>query len=155
MYRFFPSVFWNKGYPNRNEIVEQVEKVWKTYGLEARTKFDYRVNSVRDSGNERWIINDTSNGTFDGVIAAIGSCSDPKMPHIQDQEKFKGKIYHSSELDGKDVKGKTVLIIGGGASAVEAMEFVAKSDAKKAKILARVSTVSPWHHCGNPSLMEE
>ena len=55
------------------------------------------------------------------------------------RSRFKGKIFHSSELDGKDVKDKNVIIIGGGASAVEAMEFVAKSKAKKTKILARVS----------------
>ena len=48
MYRFFPTVFWRKGYPSRKEIVEQVEKVWKTYNLEPKTKFDYKVNSVRE-----------------------------------------------------------------------------------------------------------
>lgn len=53
------------------------------------------------------------------------------------QEKFKGEIYHSSQLDGKDVKGKNVLIIGGGASAVEALEFAAHQKVKKAKILSR------------------
>jgi len=139
MYRFFPTVFWNKGYPNRDEILEQVEKVWKQYGLEDKTKFDYRVESVRSDGSDRWIVNDISNGKFDGIVAAIGSCGDAKMPHIPGQEKFKGQIYHSSELDGKDVKDKNVLIIGGGASAIEAMEFVTKSKARKTKILARVS----------------
>lgn len=137
MYRFFPSVLWHKGYPSRNEIVAQVRKLWERYGLEPRTKFSTRVTSVRSDGNDRWIINDVSNGKFDGVIAAIGSCGDPKMVTIPGQDKFKGDIYHSSELDGKNVEGKNVLIIGGGASAVEALQFVAHSGAKKAKILAR------------------
>lgn len=139
MYRFFPSVFWSKGYPNRKEIVNQIESVWKQYGLDQRTKFDYKVTSVRPDESGRWIVNDVSNGKFDGVIAAVGSCGDPKAPHIPSQEKYKGQIYHSSELDGKDVKGKTVLIVGGGASAIEAMEFCAHQQAKKAKILSRVS----------------
>lgn len=34
MYRFFPSVHWSTGYPNRKEIVDAVVKLWKTYGLE-------------------------------------------------------------------------------------------------------------------------
>ena len=41
------------------------------------------------------------------------------MPHIPGMDKFKGEIYHSSELTAKDAKGKKVAIIGGGASAVE------------------------------------
>lgn len=139
MYRFFPSVLWKKGYPSRQDIVGQVEQVWKTYGLDQRTKFNYKVNSVRSDENDRWIVNDVSNGKFDGIIAAVGSCGDPKMGHIPGMDRFKGEIYHSSELDGKHVEGKTVLIVGGGASAVEAMEFARKANAKKAKILARVS----------------
>lgn len=138
MYRFFPSVNWGKGYPNRNEIVDQVTKIWKTYGLEEKTRFETKVESVRQDSKGRWIVNDGADGKFDGIIAAIGSCGDPKMANLPGQDKFKGEIYHSSQLDGKDVKGKNVLIIGGGASAVEAMEFVGKQKAKKAKILARV-----------------
>ncbi|GAM84509.1 hypothetical protein ANO11243_025050 [Dothideomycetidae sp. 11243] len=137
MYRFFPTVFWSKGYPKRQEIVDQITKVWEEYDLESRTKFDFKVTKVKSDGFGRWYINDKVNGKFDGVIAAIGSCGDAKMPHLPSQEKFKGEIYHSSELDGKDVTGKNVLIIGGGASAIEAMEFVAKNDVNKVKILAR------------------
>ena len=137
MYRFFPTVFWSKGYPNRNEIVDQVEKVWKTYNLQEKTTFNHKVESVKEDDKGRWIINGNSDEKFDGIIAAVGSCGDPKMPALPGQDKFKGQIYHSSELDGKDVKDKTVLIIGGGASAIEAMEFTTKQKAKKAKILSR------------------
>ena len=38
---------------------------------------------------------------------------------------------------GVDAKDKKVLIIGGGASAVEALEFVAHEEAEKAYVLAR------------------
>ncbi|KAL1305138.1 hypothetical protein AAFC00_002063 [Neodothiora populina] len=137
MYRFFPSVSWSKGYPTQKEIVDEVKKIWETYGLQDKTKFNYKVDSVRKNHHGKWVINDGGHGTFDGIVAAVGSCGDPKMPKIPGQEKFKGDIYHSSRLDGKNVKDKTVLIIGGGASAVEAMEFCAKQGAKKAKILSR------------------
>ncbi len=59
------------------------------------------------------------------------------MPHIPNQEVFKGEIFHSSKLDGKTASGKKVLIIGGGASAVEALEFVVNTDAAKTAVLAR------------------
>lgn len=156
MYRFFPSVFWNKGYPGRKEIVEQVTEIWHRYGLEEKTNFDTKVESVREDGQGRWIVNDISHGKFDGILAAIGSCGDPKMSKLPGQEKFKGDIYHSSQLDGKDVKGKNVLIVGGGASAVEAMEFVAHGKAKKAKILARVGSIPKFMvYSANPCAVRE
>lgn len=124
MYRFHPSVKWSAGYPDRQQIVSQITQLWKRYGLQERTKFNTRVTSVTQDNQGRWIVNDPSNGSFDGIMAAVGSCGDPKMPHMPGQENFKGEVYHSSRLDGKTAQGKKVLIIGGGASAVEALEFV-------------------------------
>lgn len=137
MYRFHPSVHWNKGYPDRKQIVEQITSLWRRYDLEPKTKFNTPVERVYKDFQGRWIINSPSNGHFDGVIAAIGTCGDPKMPNIPGQEHFKGEIWHSSELDGKSAKGKKVIIIGGGASAVEALEFVHASQASHTTILAR------------------
>jgi len=137
MYRFHPSVRWKRGYPDRKQIVSQITQLWKRYGLDERTKFNTRVNSVTQDRQGRWIINDPSNGRFDGVMAAVGTCGEPKMPHIPGQEKFKGDIFHSSRLDGKTAKGKKVLIIGGGASAVEALEFVVHTDVAETNVLAR------------------
>lgn len=99
MYRFHPSVQWKRGYPSRQEIVTQVQKLWRRYGLHERTRFDTKIDKVyREDG--KWIVNDPSLGKFDGVIVAIGTCGAPKMPHIQGMETFKGDIYHSSELTG-------------------------------------------------------
>ena len=137
MYRFHPSVKWRKGYPDRQQIVSQVTELWHRYELEDKTKFDTKVEKVYKDDKGRWIINDPSNGRFDGVMACIGTCGDPKMPHIPGQESFNGEIYHSSHLDGKQAKGKKVIIIGGGASAVEALEFVAHENAEKTNVLAR------------------
>lgn len=59
------------------------------------------------------------------------------MAHLPDQEKFHGDIFHSSQLDGKTAKDKKILIIGGGASAVEALEWAVNTGADKIKVLAR------------------
>ena len=137
MYRFHPSVNWSAGYPDRQQIVSQIRQLWLRYGLRERTKFNTPVTSVTQDNHGLWIINDDSNGRYDGVIAAVGSCGDPKMPPLRGQENFKGEVYHSSRLDGKTAQGKKVLIIGGGASAVEALEFVVHTGAKSTSVLAR------------------
>lgn len=78
MYRFHPSIKWERGYPDRQQILSQLRQLWKKYGLESRTKFNTKVNRVYQDEKGRWIINDSSNGRFDGLIAAVGTCGDPK-----------------------------------------------------------------------------
>jgi hypothetical protein len=46
-------------------------------------------------------------------------------------------VYHSSELTGKDPGGKRVVIIGGGASAVEGLEHAVAKGATSISILSR------------------
>lgn len=52
-------------------------------------------------------------------------------------DKFRGPVLHSSELSGRSAKGKKIAVIGGGASAVEALEYAADEEASKVYILAR------------------
>ncbi|KAL2760144.1 hypothetical protein ACRALDRAFT_2096116 [Sodiomyces alcalophilus JCM 7366] len=137
MYRFHPSVQWERGYPDRKQIVGQVEQLWERYGLDTRTKFETPVEKIYQDDGGRWIVNDASNGRFEGIIAAVGTCGDPKMPTVEGIESFKGPVYHSSQLSGKDARGKTVVVVGGGSSAVEALEWAAAEDAEKTYILSR------------------
>ncbi|KAI1493521.1 monooxygenase [Biscogniauxia mediterranea] len=137
MFRFHPSIQWDKGYPDRQQIISQIKQLWERYGLDTRTKFNTKVEKIYKDDAGRWIINNTSNGRFEGVIAAVGTCGDPKMPHMEGIEKFKDKVYHSSQLTGVDAKDKTMIIIGGGASAVEALEYASEEGASKIYILSR------------------
>ncbi|KAK0264187.1 hypothetical protein B0A54_17881 [Friedmanniomyces endolithicus] len=137
MYRFFPAVDWQGGYPNRQQIVGQVQKLWRQYHLDERTRFDTKVEKVYKDRQGRWIVNDESYGRFDGVMACVGTCGDARTPHMAGQDTFQGSVYHSSQLDGKDARGKKVLVIGGGASAVEALEFTVHEDAAQTTVLAR------------------
>ncbi|KAF5375284.1 hypothetical protein D9758_000548 [Tetrapyrgos nigripes] len=136
-YRFFPKLQWKEGYPKREEIVDAVEKLWKTYHLEDKTKFNTKVEKVWQESDDKWYVNSEEYGKFDGVIAAIGTCGDPKTPHMRGQESFEGTICHSSELGDIDGKGKKIVIIGGGASAVEALEYASVVNAAKTTVLAR------------------
>jgi cation diffusion facilitator CzcD-associated flavoprotein CzcO len=153
MYRFHPSVQWTRGYPNKDQIVEQVTDLWKRYGLDSRTTFNTSVDKVSQDKEGRRIVNSKSNGYFDGVIAAVGTCGDPRTLRITNQHAFKGDVYHSSQLTGKEARGKNVAIIGGGASAVEALEFATNSHAEHTTILARATNgsfrVTPLSTCSS------
>jgi len=136
-YRFHDAVEWRSEYPNRKEILGQVNRLWKHYELSSRVTFNCKVTNTFQEEDGRWVINDSANGYFDGIVAAVGTCGDKWSPAIANQDCFKGQVIHSAELDRKSIKGKRVLIVGGGASAVEALEFACDNGAESVKVLAR------------------
>ncbi|GAA5884981.1 hypothetical protein JCM6882_007179 [Rhodosporidiobolus microsporus] len=147
LYRFHPSISWSKAFPQRDEIVEQIRGVWERYELEEKTRFETRVTQVirdpdsstdpREGGHGRWIINDGKEGIFDAIIVAIGTCGEPKRIEFEGQDSFRGQVLHSSELDQASLSGKKVVIIGSGASGVEAAELAVNKGAKDTVVLAR------------------
>jgi cation diffusion facilitator CzcD-associated flavoprotein CzcO len=63
------------------------------------------------------------------------------MESTGSSEVFQGEVLHSSELDNSNMSGKTVLIIGSGASGVEAAETALSCGAKKAVFISRSDKV--------------
>ena len=112
----------------------------------------------------KWIINSGEDGEFDAVVVTVGTCGQPMrikfpgMPQPQrdedssepgsekhegdDEEVFQGKVLHSSELDDAELGGKNVIVIGSGASGVEAVETALEQGAKHCVMLARDDKVS-------------
>ena len=138
-YRFHPSVRWKSAYPLRKQIIDEIVKLWERYELGQHTNVQFNVSRIFQDREKRWVINDPLYGTFDGVVVAVGTCGYPQVPGITRKEIFKGQILHSSQLDGQDLQGKKIVIIGGGASAAEAAEFAASQGAAEVSVLLRVS----------------
>lgn len=87
MYCFHPSVRICKGNPDRQGILQEFTQLLKKYDLDERTTFVVGVEKIwRDEKSGKWILQDPSYGTFDGIIAAVDTCGDPKVPHISGQE---------------------------------------------------------------------
>lgn len=138
MYRFHPSVEYSNEYPNRQQILEQIKGVWKRYNLESKTHFNTRVTSVTKHSSGKWIINnDESLGLFSGIIAAVGTCGAPKCPSLPGLSDFAGQTVHSSQLEGVDMHDKCISVVGGGASAIEVLEYAAAHGASKINLLSR------------------
>ncbi|KAL8279238.1 hypothetical protein RQP46_008275 [Phenoliferia psychrophenolica] len=146
LYRFHPTIVWSCGYPHRDEIVGQITALWRRYHLQSSTRLNTKVEKVprhrlstppSEGGHGRWVINDGEDGVFDAVVVAIGTCGTPKMSEIPGQDRFGGTVLHSSHLDDAELEGKKVVIIGSGASGVEAAELCVAKKAKQAVVLAR------------------
>ncbi|KAJ3552364.1 hypothetical protein NM688_g4187 [Phlebia brevispora] len=98
LYRFHPGVRWPRAFPQRDEILSEITRIWRQYQLEPRTRFNTRVTSARRAsreevedlpdeddlvpekqGHARWIINDGREGVFDAIIVTVGTCGKPHM----------------------------------------------------------------------------
>jgi 4-hydroxyacetophenone monooxygenase len=75
------------------------------------------------------------------VISAVGQLNRPKMPLIKGRESFSGQSFHSANWpDALDLTGKSVAVIGTGASGVQLIPEIAKM-AKSVSIYQRTP---PW-----------
>ncbi|KAI5892685.1 FAD/NAD(P)-binding domain-containing protein [Schizophyllum commune H4-8] len=148
MYRFHPAVLWSRAFPHRDEILGEIARIWHEYNLDARTRFSTPVTSVRrgpapegDPSRRTWIVNNDDSVLYDAVIVNVGTCGAPRVPEWArdwttsqdgDGEKHAGAahratVLHSSELDAASadvLAGKRVVVVGSGASGVEACETV-------------------------------
>lgn len=69
MYRFFPSVLYTRGYPKRDEIVDNIESIWKRYGLEERTRLG--VSKSRVEKRVVWRPGVVGNGTWMEILISM------------------------------------------------------------------------------------
>lgn len=115
--------------------------------------FDSIIINVGTCGDPRWAHypgmpsggKAQTNGSNEGksYVDAIKSGQDAESSsegekHDGEEEVFEGPVIHSSKLDEVGLEGKTVLVVGSGASGVEAVETALAKGAQKAIIIARL-----------------
>ena len=90
------------------------------------------------------------------IVVTVGTCGPPlriNFPGLPDSDRnapdsedgkragqgevFEGDVLHSSELDDASLEGKRVIVIGSGASGVEAVQTALEKGAKGCVMLAR------------------
>lgn len=124
-----------------------------------------RLEQDPSGSQSRWIVNDGEDGEFDAVVVTVGTCGEPmrinfpglpsahedssdegkdeKHEGTEKDEVFEGDVIHSSELDDAQLEGKRILVIGSGASGVEAVETALAKGAKQCTMVARDDKVCP------------
>ncbi len=121
-YSTLPFVDFPKDYPfyvPRQKLVEYMENYAKQFNIQA--KFNQEVISVKKE-NGKWITKTQTGEIFSSynVVVATGINRKPFFPSWEGIENFKGKIVHSKYYkNGKDYKGKKVLVIGMGNTGAE------------------------------------
>ena len=123
---YVPSMKFASGF----EILEYCQNMAQKFGFYDHCLFHTTVaGTTWDEGSGRWIVEtdrgDKMRARF--VILANGILTTPKLARIAGMEKFKGVSFHTSRWNYNiDLRGKTVGIIGTGATAVQAVPELAK-----------------------------
>lgn len=145
-FSFAPNPSWTRTFGSQPEILAYLKRCASEYGIDPLIRRNARVAAARfDDGARVWRLDiassqpapagpsgaDRTNHTdtpgetretieVDVVISATGPLSRPALPEIAGLDRFRGALFHSARWDHScSLEGKTVAVIGTGASAVQ------------------------------------
>lgn len=147
-FSFAPNPSWTRTFGSQQEILAYLKQCARDYGIEPLIRCNARVAAARFDDNARvWRLEvvTTKHGSSelagaapsfetveaDIVIAANGPLSRPALPQIAGIDRFQGALFHSARWDhAYPLEGKTVAVIGTGASAVQFIPRIAPTVAQ-------------------------
>ena len=134
---FMPSKQFSDGF----EIYDYFQLIADKFGFRDKGLFHTQISSLKwDEAIQRWHVRtdrgDDIKARF--VVMAGGTLSTPKLPNVPGIHSFKGKMFHTSRWDHEytggswrdpvlsKLAGKRVAILGTGATACQAVPYLAK-----------------------------
>lgn len=122
---------WSEKYATQPEILAYLKHVADRFSLREDIRFGEEVVSAAFQDDDaRWLVRTASGLAARArfVVMATGCLSTSKLPEIPGIEDFAGEIYHTSSwpLEGVDLTGKTVGLIGTGSSGIQATPLLAQ-----------------------------
>ncbi|MEV6767361.1 NAD(P)/FAD-dependent oxidoreductase [Nocardia sp. NPDC051030] len=133
-YSFAPNHRWRRWFAGQSEIHGYLRRTAEEYGIVGHIRFGCRVNGVRYRDDQgRWeITTDAGEKSYAlAVVACAGALSVPSSPDITGRDAFAGNVFHSSNWDHSiDLDGKSVAIVGTGASTVQFLPPVVRRAAE-------------------------
>ncbi|MBU8811241.1 NAD(P)/FAD-dependent oxidoreductase [Mycolicibacterium goodii] len=121
----FERYDWTRTHAGWAELQGYLNHVADKWDLRRRMKFDEKVTDVHWSDTEHTYTIRTASGDdhgqFTAVISAVGFLNIPLIPPFaREQNDFEGAICHTSRwIDGLDMTGKKIGVVGTGSSAVQ------------------------------------
>ena len=126
-YSFRMNPDWDHYFARGNEIQDYIQTCYAEMAIADRLRFEQQVVSCVWSGRDAvWDVEvrrkdgTTYHERFNAVVSATGLLNAPSFPNIPGLADFAGPCFHSAQWDhGIDLAGKTVAMIGTGASGMQ------------------------------------
>ncbi|KAI1855661.1 hypothetical protein JX266_000526 [Neoarthrinium moseri] len=144
-FSFDPKPDFSSVYAGSNEIRSYFEDFVSKHGLSHLIHMSHLVTRATwDEEKGEWTVEaknlatgQTVESVCDILVHATGYLNKPAWPHVSGLENFKGIKAHSADYDETiDLRGRDVLIIGGGSSAVQILPAI-QPIVRSAKIIIR------------------
>lgn len=123
---------WSRYFAPRDQLYDYMRRVAAETGVTQRVAFNTTVcGATWDAASASWTLDlDTPQGrrseTVDIFVSAIGQLSEPVRLRIKGEDSFPGQIFHPMHWPADlDHRGKSVAIIGNGASAMQIVSEIA------------------------------
>ncbi|HEV7251491.1 MAG TPA: NAD(P)/FAD-dependent oxidoreductase [Mesorhizobium sp.] len=120
---------WTRRFAKQAEIQDYLQACAERFGVAEKIVFRANVTAARfDEGSREWMIEIAGGGTLRAkvLVTAVGQLNKPFTPSLPGLASFGGPAFHSAEWDrSAALQGKTVAVIGSGASAVQFVPEIA------------------------------
>ncbi len=138
-------------YPSREQVIEYLELYARHFELVPH--FNEEVRTVRPR-NPGWIVTTTASVYHSGrVVVATGYNAVPSLPRWRGQERFGGRILHSSDYrSGESFRGQSILVVGLGNSGGEIAIDLHEHGARVAMAVRGPVNIVPREVVGIPVL---
>ena len=123
---------WSEKYSGQPEILAYLNHVADRFDLRRDIRLETRVVAAHyDEAGARWNVSTDRGDTVRAryCIMATGCLSEARAPDIPGLKTFKGAIYHTGRWPHEpvDFSGKSVGVIGTGASGIQLVPMLAKA----------------------------
>jgi cation diffusion facilitator CzcD-associated flavoprotein CzcO len=129
-YSFEPNPGWTRLFAPQDEILAYLERCADKYRVRPHIRFGTAVTGASfDERSGLWSITTSQGSTLTARVLVSGSghaLTQPVYPDVPGRERFRGKTMHSSRWDhGYSLAGKSVAVVGTGASAIQIVPSIA------------------------------
>ncbi len=123
---------WSSFFSSRDELFDYLKQSADAFALRSNIRFGAEVLSTTwIEERHTWQIEILSEGGRERlevpvVVSAVGQFGVPSVPSFDGLDRFRGQLFHSSDWPaGLDLKGRSVAIIGTGASSMQIAPSIA------------------------------
>ena len=120
---------WTRTHATQAEILAYLQSTVAAFGIAPSIQYGTDVRSIVWSNEtQRYTLTFASGDPedFDAVISCVGLLNQPKHPHWPGLADFAGPAFHTARWEhGHDLNGKTVAVVGTGASAAQVVPAIA------------------------------
>jgi 4-hydroxyacetophenone monooxygenase len=143
-FSFAPNAEWSRFFAKRPEVFGYLERLAEQYDVREGIEFGVEVERADyDADSRRWVVRargqsgDVEVITTPVLVSAVGMVNRPSVPPIEGLSDFDGPRMHTADWDASvEIAGKTIGVIGTGASAMQLVPAIA-DEAEKVVVFQR------------------